>query len=202
MLLPCAHLGFCSGEAGVVVLAGAGISVSAGIPDFRSPGTGLYDNLQKYDLPDPQSIFSIDYFKERPEAFCALAREMWPGNFSPTPTHFFIKLLEAKGVLRRCFTQNIDTLEREAGISPELLVEAHGSFGGCHCIECGAGATSAAVEAAIKGGGVPRCEACGGLVKPDIVFFGEGLPKRFFELRKQDLPQVPPALAPGGAFAP
>jgi NAD-dependent SIR2 family protein deacetylase len=97
-------------ECGIVVMAGAGISVSAGIPDFRSPDTGLYANLQKYDLPTPQSIFDIEYFREKPQAFCMLAKEMWPGNFNPTPTHFFIKLLEKKGVLRKCFTQNIDTL--------------------------------------------------------------------------------------------
>mmetsp|Transcript_40089 Transcript_40089/g.51633 ORF Transcript_40089/g.51633 Transcript_40089/m.51633 type:complete len:138 (+) Transcript_40089:122-535(+) len=95
---------------GVVVMAGAGISVSAGIPDFRSPDTGLYANLQKYNLPSPQAIFDISYFHENPQPFCMLAKEMWPGNFDPTPTHFFIKLLEQKGVLRKCFTQNIDTL--------------------------------------------------------------------------------------------
>ena len=102
----------------VVVMAGAGISVSAGIPDFRTPGTGLYDNLQKYDLPEPTCIFDINYFRKNPRPFCMLAREMYPGTFRPTPAHFFIKLLEMKGVLKRCFTQNIDTLERVAGISP------------------------------------------------------------------------------------
>ena len=74
-------------------MAGAGISVSAGIPDFRTPGTGLYDNLQKYDLPHPQAIFSIDYFRERPGAFYALCRELWPGTYAPTATHLFIRLL-------------------------------------------------------------------------------------------------------------
>ena len=63
----------------IVVLTGAGASTSAGIPDFRSPGTGLYDNLQKYDLPTPQSIFSLDYFRKAPEAFYELARDLWPG---------------------------------------------------------------------------------------------------------------------------
>eukprot|EP00617_Octactis_speculum_P001294 CAMPEP_0185795894 /NCGR_PEP_ID=MMETSP1174-20130828/160789_1 /TAXON_ID=35687 /ORGANISM="Dictyocha speculum, Strain CCMP1381" /LENGTH=179 /DNA_ID=CAMNT_0028491219 /DNA_START=128 /DNA_END=667 /DNA_ORIENTATION=- len=80
----------------VVVMCGAGISVSAGIPDFRTPGTGLYDNLQKYDLPDPQSIFELNYFKEHPHAFYQLAKEMWPGGYSPTPTHHFLSLLHAK----------------------------------------------------------------------------------------------------------
>jgi len=177
-------------SASVVVMAGAGISVSAGIPDFRTPGSGLYSNLQKYDLPEPTAIFNIDYFRERPEAFCTLAREMYPGNYKPTPTHYFIKLLEMKGLLKRCFTQNIDTLEREAGIPPELLVESHGSFGSAHCIECNIEYSQQWVKAKLFDGGVPRCTACGGLVKPDIVFFGENLPQRFFHLRKSDIPET------------
>lgn len=84
----------------VVTLAGAGISTSAGIPDFRSPGTGLYDNLQRFDLPDPQAVFSIDFFKEKPEPFFTLAKELYPSNFTPTPCHYFVKLLEDKGLVR------------------------------------------------------------------------------------------------------
>ena len=85
----------------IVCLAGAGISTSAGIPDFRTPGSGLYDNLQNYDLPTPQSVFEIDFFRENPTPFFKLAKELYPGTFSPTPSHYFIKLLEKKGVLLR-----------------------------------------------------------------------------------------------------
>jgi NAD-dependent deacetylase sirtuin 2 len=109
-------------------LAGAGLSVSAGIPDFRTPGTGLYDNLQRYKLPYPTAIFELRYFREYPLPFYLLAREMFPGKWAPTPGHYFVKLLEEKGVLLRAFTQNIDTLERVAGVSTDLIVEAHGSF--------------------------------------------------------------------------
>ena len=63
----------------IIVLAGAGASTAAGIPDFRSPGTGLYDNLQKYNLPTPESIFSLDYFRKAPDAFYELAKDLWPG---------------------------------------------------------------------------------------------------------------------------
>ncbi|KAJ3049106.1 NAD-dependent protein deacetylase sirtuin-2, partial [Quaeritorhiza haematococci] len=113
----------------IIVMTGAGISTSAGIPDFRSPGTGLYDNLRKYNLPYPEAIFDISYFRSSPEPFFTLARELYPGNFRPTLCHYFIRLLAEKGLLRRNYTQNIDTLERVAGVSTELLVEAHGSFG-------------------------------------------------------------------------
>mmetsp|Transcript_14658 Transcript_14658/g.24973 ORF Transcript_14658/g.24973 Transcript_14658/m.24973 type:complete len:194 (+) Transcript_14658:55-636(+) len=84
----------------IAVITGAGISVSAGIPDFRSPKTGLYSNLQKYDLPRPQAIFDIAYFREKPGAFYHLAREFLDlENFQPTPTHYFIRLLQDKGRL-------------------------------------------------------------------------------------------------------
>ena len=130
----------------VVVLCGAGISVSAGIPDFRSPGKGLYANLAKYDLPSPEAIFDIDFFKHNPYPFFKLATELYPGKFRPTPTHHFLKLLQdtkqsqghgqERGILKRVFTQNIDTLEKQAGIKDDALVHAHGSFGDAHCIEC------------------------------------------------------------------
>ena len=76
----------------------------------------LYDNLQKYDLPTPQSVFELDYFRERPDAFYLLARELWPDNYTPTPVHYFVKLLHDKGMLLRCFTQNIDSLEAATGL--------------------------------------------------------------------------------------
>lgn len=89
----------------VICLVGAGISTSAGIPDFRSPSTGLYANLEKYHLPYPEAIFEISYFKKHPEPFFALAKELYPGQFKPTICHYFIRLLKEKGLLLRCYTQ-------------------------------------------------------------------------------------------------
>mmetsp|Transcript_20182 Transcript_20182/g.47045 ORF Transcript_20182/g.47045 Transcript_20182/m.47045 type:complete len:358 (-) Transcript_20182:15-1088(-) len=173
----------------IVFCVGAGISVAAGIPDFRSPGTGLYDNLEKYKLPHPEAIFDLDYFEERPEAFCTLARELWPGqgHIKPTTSHHFMRLLQDRGILARVYTQNIDTLEREAGVDEKLLVEAHGSFHEASCIRCRKQHTLEWVRQQIFDDSikVPRCE-CGGLVKPNIVFFGEDLPLRFGQCLQQD----------------
>eukprot|EP00316_Scyphosphaera_apsteinii_P012173 CAMPEP_0119319850 /NCGR_PEP_ID=MMETSP1333-20130426/50509_1 /TAXON_ID=418940 /ORGANISM="Scyphosphaera apsteinii, Strain RCC1455" /LENGTH=417 /DNA_ID=CAMNT_0007326367 /DNA_START=21 /DNA_END=1274 /DNA_ORIENTATION=+ len=179
----------------IIVMCGAGISVSAGIPDFRSPGTGLYDNLQKYDLPSPQSIFELSYFRERPDAFYRLAKELWPDNYAPTPTHHFIKLLHTKGLLKRCFSQNIDSLESAAGVPKDLVVAAHGNFDGCTCIENGDRVPLEEMRRAVQvgkdgeGGWLALAQKYGGLVKPDIVFFGEQLPERFFMLMQHDFPQ-------------
>ncbi|NXO67972.1 SIR2 deacetylase, partial [Phainopepla nitens] len=152
----------------IVCMVGAGISTSAGIPDFRSPGTGLYSNLQSYDLPYPEAIFEIGFFKKHPEPFFALARELYPGQFKPTVCHYFMRLLQDKGLLLRCYTQNIDTLERVAGLDPELLVEAHGTFFTSHCLRpsCRQRYGLAWMRERIFSSLVPKCEKCQGLVKP------------------------------------
>eukprot|EP00934_Nitzschia_sp_Nitz4_P000386 Nitzschia sp. Nitz4//scaffold10_size219509//151320//152594//NITZ4_001447-RA/size219509-processed-gene-0.89-mRNA-1//1//CDS//3329532977//386//frame0 len=173
----------------VLILCGAGVSVSAGIPDFRTPGTGLYDNLAKYDLPYPQAIFDVEFYAEKPEAFCTLAQELWPGlTHSPTLTHSFLKLLSDKGLLLRNYSQNIDGLEHLAGIPSEQLVECHGHFRSASCIECHKEADAEKVkDLIVKTGKTPICTHCGGFVKPDIVFFGESLPSRFHNLLPKDV---------------
>ena len=78
----------------------------------RTPGTGLYDNLRQYNIPDPEAIFDVDFFQQNPRPFYALAKELYPGKFRPNYVHYFLCLLHEKGVLSRVYTQNIDGLER------------------------------------------------------------------------------------------
>ncbi|KAJ8343250.1 hypothetical protein SKAU_G00305790 [Synaphobranchus kaupii] len=163
----------------IVVMAGAGISTPSGIPDFRSPGSGLYDNLQQYDLPYAEAIFEINYFHHNPKPFFALAKELYPGNYQPNATHYFVRLLQDKGQLLRMYTQNIDGLERMAGISPSKLVEAHGTFSMATCTVCRREYPGEDLRADIMSGTVPKCSACKGIIKPNIVFFGEELPHNF-----------------------
>ncbi|XP_016845338.1 NAD-dependent protein deacetylase sirtuin-2 [Nasonia vitripennis] len=175
----------------IVTMAGAGISTSAGIPDFRSPKSGLYHNLDKYNLPHPQAIFELDFFKSNPEPFFVLAKELLPEGYKPTPSHYFIRLLHEKGLLLRHYTQNIDTLERLAGLPEEKLVEAHGTFHSGRCLDCQASFDLPWMKEKIKKATVPKCEECSeGVVKPDIVFFGEMLPDRFHRLIDQDFPEA------------
>lgn len=165
----------------VVVMAGAGISTPSGIPDFRSPGSGLYDNLQQYDLPYAEAIFEMSFFHHNPNPFFALAKELYPGNYRPNLTHHFVYLLHKKGQLLRMYTQNIDGLERLAGIPPEMLVEAHGTFATATCTACLRKYEGKDLRPDVMSGTVPKCPTCKGVVKPDIVFFGEELPRHFFK---------------------
>lgn len=87
-------------------------------------------------MPHPQAIFELEFFYENPKPFFELAKELYPGSFKPTICHYFIKLLMEKGMLLRHYTQNIDTLERVAGIPGDKIVEAHGTFHTGHCLEC------------------------------------------------------------------
>ncbi|XEU95097.1 hypothetical protein FSHL1_000381 [Fusarium sambucinum] len=177
----------------ITVLTGAGISTAAGIPDFRSPGTGLYANLARLNLPYAEAVFDISYFREHPEPFYVLANELYPGKFHPTVSHAFIALLARKNLLQMLFTQNIDCLERVAGVPSDRIIEAHGSFAKQRCIECKEEYPDDKMKEHVFGGKVPHCdkEGCDGLVKPDIVFFGEPLPKAFdnntFQVTMADL---------------
>ncbi|ETS78414.1 NAD-dependent protein deacetylase hst2-1 [Pestalotiopsis fici W106-1] len=170
----------------IVVMTGAGISTAAGIPDFRSPETGLYHNLARLNLPYAEAVFDIDYFEENPYPFYVLAKELYPGRFHPTIAHVFIALLAKKKLLRMLFTQNIDCLERAAGVPGDLIVEAHGSFATQRCIKCKTEYPDKEMHEHVLEGKPPKCiDGCGGLVKPDIVFFGEQLPATFYNNRGQ-----------------
>ncbi|CAI4053571.1 hypothetical protein SKDZ_16G2510 [Saccharomyces kudriavzevii ZP591] len=176
-------------SAKVIFMVGAGISTSCGIPDFRSPGTGLYHNLARLNLPYPEAVFDVDFFQSDPLPFYTLAKELYPGTFKPSKFHHLLRLFQDKNLLRRVYTQNIDTLERQAGVANDLIIEAHGSFAHCHCIGCGKiyppqGFKSKLSEDPIRN--FARCEVCNELIKPAIVFFGEDLPDSFSKTWSSD----------------
>jgi len=171
----------------VLVMAGAGLSTPSGIPDFRSPESGIYDNLKKYQLPYPEAIFDIEYYRGNPQPFNTWSKEYLPGvNYQPSIGHYFVRLLQDKGKLLRHFTQNIDGLELLAGVKEENIVAAHGSFSTASCIYCKKPTNFDDVKKTILNDETPHCQECGGLVKPDIVFFGEMLPERFWIMQDRD----------------
>ncbi len=160
------------GARSVVALTGAGISVPSGIPDFRTPRTGLWENV------DPMEVAHIDAFRSDPVRFWSFYGERFAtlGDKRPNGAHDALVELERRGLIDGVITQNIDTLHHKAGTRE--LVEVHGSIASCSCPDCGA---SVALEQtreriAADDEGVPRCEECAGPIKPDVVLFGEMLP--------------------------
>lgn len=177
----------------ILVLTGAGVSVSCGIPDFRSRD-GIYARLAVDfpDLPDPQAMFDIDYFRRDPRPFFKFAKEIYPGQFQPSLCHRFISMLDKKEKLLRNYTQNIDTLEQVAGV--QKIIQCHGSFASASCLVCRHKVDCEAIREDIFRQVVPHCPKCPdipfAIMKPDIVFFGENLPESFHRAMKQDKDEV------------
>lgn len=160
----------------VVALTGAGISVPSGIPDFRSPGTGLWENV------DPMEVAHIDAWRADPARFWHFYGDRFAtlGGKVPNGAHEALVTLERAGRLDGVITQNIDMLHRKAGTRE--LVEVHGTIEHSSCLVCGRQEPVAEVRArlAADGEGIPRCD-CGEPLKPDVVLFGELLPEGALE---------------------
>ena len=151
----------------IVFFGGAGVSTESGIPDFRSVD-GLYH--QKYDDP-PEIILSHTYFTRHTEEFYRFYREkMLCLDAEPNAAHLKLAQWERAGRLAAVVTQNIDGLHQMAG--SKTLYELHGSVHRNYCTQCGA---FYGADFILQSGGVPRCPVCGGLVKPDVVLYEEGL---------------------------
>lgn len=150
----------------IVFFGGAGVSTESGIPDFRSVD-GLYH--QKYDYP-PEQILSHTFFVKHPEEFYRFYREKMIVHAKPNAAHLRLAQLEQEGRLTAVVTQNIDGLHTIAG--NKKVYELHGSIWRNHCRQCGKEVSLQELE---QGEGVPRCSVCGGIVKPDVVLYEEGL---------------------------
>jgi NAD-dependent deacetylase len=156
-----------------VVLTGAGISVPSGIPDFRTPGTGLWENV------DPMEVAHIDAWRRDPDRFWTFYGQRFASlvDKQPNDAHIALAELERRGLIRAVITQNIDRLHRQAG--SERLIEVHGSIDRSVCMQCGGKVPiDRVVQLLADGGGAPECEACIAPLKPDVVLFGELLPER------------------------
>jgi NAD-dependent deacetylase len=155
----------------VVALTGAGISVPSGIPDFRTPGTGLWANV------DPMEVAHIDVFHRDPERFWRFYGDRFQTleHKQPNAAHRALARLEAAGLVHAVITQNIDRLHDRAGTRE--LIEVHGTIGHSSCLACGSRYPLAEVRVRCgrDAAGVPRCD-CGRPLKPDVVLFGEMLP--------------------------
>jgi NAD-dependent deacetylase len=164
----------------VVALTGAGISVPSGIPDFRSPGTGLWQQV------DPTKVAHIDAFRSDPERFWKFYDKRFQtlGDKQPNPAHMALVRLEQAGLLEAVITQNTDRLHARAG--SRELIEVHGSIASSSCLRCGQSFPIEVVRQRLAAdpAGVPRCD-CESPLKPDVVLFGEQLPIEALERAHQ-----------------
>ena len=154
----------------IVFFGGAGVSTESGIPDFRS-ADGLYN--QKYRFP-PEEIISHSFFRANPEEFYRFYRDKLvpPEGVQPNAAHRRLAELEAMGKLRAVITQNIDGLHQKAG--SRRVIELHGSVHRAYCERCRRPFPASYIN---EGEGVPRC-GCGGVVRPDVVLYEEGLEEK------------------------
>ena len=154
-----------------VVLTGAGISVPSGIPDFRTPGKGLWEHV------DPMEVAHIDAWRRDPDRFWSFYAQRFASlvDRRPNPAHEAVAELERRGLVRGVITQNVDRLHRLAGT--QRLVEVHGSIDWSVCLECrGRVPLERVIEMVGESGAAPECESCLAPLKPDVVLFGELLP--------------------------
>ncbi|KAH0292702.1 SIR2-domain-containing protein, partial [Aureobasidium sp. EXF-3399] len=203
----------------IMVITGAGISTSLGIPDFRSKNTGFYSQLTARGFESPEDVFDIYNFDSDPTHFYQLAKEILPVTDRCSPTHAFIRLLQDKQKLLTNYTQNIDNIEAYAGIDPERLIQCHGSWATASCRKCNTEVQGDAIFEDVRQQRVSFCQTCldiiekqprkrkrtsngksksrsnhsdseddgrydvpqPGVMKPNITFFGEKLPGRFFD---------------------
>jgi NAD-dependent deacetylase len=169
---PAADLAALIRESGsTVALTGAGISVPSGIPDFRSPGTGLWTKV------DPMKVAHIDAFHRDTAGFWEYYRPRFEmlSDKQPNPAHTALAELERRGLLDAVITQNIDRLHAKAG--SRRIVEVHGSIATSSCVSCGQTYRLEDVAGLFDEEGIAVCPGCAGKVKPDVVLFGELLPE-------------------------
>lgn len=152
-------------------LTGAGISTESGIPDYRSPGTGLWEKMD-------QSVVSLEGFRRAPNRYYDYALELYPVRRSAKPNHAHKMLaeLERRGMLKGVITQNVDGLHQDAG--SEEVHELHGSLRQAVCLGCSVlDPMEEVMKRVVSGENPPLCRGCGGVLKPNAVFFGELLPR-------------------------
>lgn len=212
----------------IMVITGAGISTNLGIPDFRSPESGFYSQMKKKGFDDPESVFDLLHFQEDPRIFYENSGATFAPPGKTSPTHGFIALLQQKDKLLRNYTQNIDNIEASAGITPDKLIQCHGSWATATCQKCGNKVDGREILQSVQAKVVAYCKLCEvnlradttsnkrkrvsngdrrpskyrkhdydddddssdegqydipqpGVMKPDITFFKEALPKTFFD---------------------
>jgi NAD-dependent deacetylase len=165
-----------------VVLTGAGISTESGIPDFRSPGSGLWEKI------DPMEALSAHVLYGNPVKFYSVGFKILTSmkNAKPNEAHILLTRMEKENLIHGIITQNIDNLHFQAG--SKNILEVHGHIRSGHCVKCGTSHEFSEIEDKVDHGEIPPLCNCGGMIRPDVVLFGDNLPECFnsaWELAKK-----------------
>lgn len=162
----------------VVVFTGAGISTESGIPDFRSP-SGIWERFDPEDFTYQRLMSSPETRKKWWQIF---QERGLTTDAEPNPAHLALAELDKLGKLDCVITQNIDNLHQKAGVPDDKVFELHGNMGWIVCLSCGRRCPAEQIRARLdEGEEIPECQSCHGILKPDIVLFGETLPEKVFE---------------------
>jgi NAD-dependent deacetylase len=166
------------GSQRLVVFSGAGISTESGIPDFRSPG-GIWERFDPDDFTIDKFLSSEDCRRQQWQMF---GEGLLSDKAEPNAAHHAVAGLHRLGRLDCVITQNIDNLHQKAGVPDEKVFELHGNMKWAICLDCGRRYPFGEVKVRLDGGeDIPACADCGGMLKPDIVMFGEHLPVKVLE---------------------
>ncbi len=181
----------------MTVFTGAGVSTLSGIPDFRG-SHGVYNS--PWRGLSVEEILDVGYFFNNPEIFYKWAEEVWYHleEYKPTVVHYTLARLEELGYLKALYTQNIDFLHDRAG--SKKVYDVHGSAKRAFCTNCHACYDYSRIAPIVRSGKVPYCEKCGGLIKPDIVFYGEALDSSIMRRAQIDFSQADLAMVLGSSL--
>lgn len=181
----------------IVVFTGAGVSTLSGIRDFRGP-EGLYKS--NWNGLAVEDILSIDYFVRDPSTFYRWAKGFiyQLDNYTPNIVHIVLGRMAQKGIIKGVYTQNIDLLHQKGGV--QQVWELHGSPALHHCLSCGKTYSYSNIARIVQSDAVPYCENCGGIIKPDIVFYGEQLDHKLLNNAYQDMAEANLVLVLGSSL--
>jgi len=163
-----------------MALTGAGISTESGIPDFRSPGTGLWEKV------DPMAVLSVQALRRDPRRFYREGFSLFISTLEsaqPNPAHQVLAWLEEKGFLAGVITQNVDGLHQKAG--SRLVFEVHGHMRSGHCLQCRHHYDMQTIVDFLQKGEVPPLCTCGGVIRPDVTLFGDPMPPDFWRATQE-----------------
>lgn len=180
-----------------LAFTGAGVSTLSGIPDFRGPN-GVF--AQKFQSWTVEELHDIRIFRSHPEAFYQYARNSWYllDTLKPNIVHQVLAELEAAGLLKAVYTQNIDMLHQQAG--SKRVEEIHGTLETHSCLNCGKKFQYQEIKKTVMAGEVPRCNQCQGLIKPDVIFFGEMHDPDLLERGRKDFSEADLVLVLGSSL--